>query len=110
MAHYKRGRCRYGGRYPKRSTSNTTFRKRKGLKPVKVPSIFNDEYDWNFDYWPEPWGHTWLNTWPRAHDILYHNRPRRRAEKLCEFHVKRGVVDLEDFTWPLSRKPHKYFW
>ena len=51
----------------------------------------------------------WLSNWPKWHDVLYHNRPRRRVDKACLIKALKGY-DLDALTWPLSKKPHKYYW
>jgi len=47
--------------------------------------------------------------YPHWHDILFHTRPRRMAEKRCLNALRQGV-DPEDLAWPLSKKPHEYYW
>lgn len=119
MAHYKRGKCRYQLKH--RRFNETFTRKRLGLKPVKLP-----EFWWKWDQSEfvspaslfaqrtrEQWktnGYSFLNSWPRWHDIIHHNRPRRAAEKRLEKQVLKGECDLEDVTWPLAKRPHVYYW
>lgn len=119
MAHYKHGKCRYQGK--RKGCSETFTRKRMGLKPVKLPDFW-----WEWDTHDkfslksfaaqmtrEQWkanGYSFLNSWPRWHDILYHNRPRRTAEKRLARRVIKGDIDLEDVAWPLAKKPHQYYW
>jgi hypothetical protein len=52
----------------------------------------------------------WLNTWPAWHDILYHSRPRRRADTELAGRVRRGEIDPDDTVWAANHKPHKYYW
>lgn len=47
--------------------------------------------------------------YPRSHDLLYHTRPGRRAVRHLERAVMKGA-DAEELTWPLSKKPHTYYW
>jgi hypothetical protein len=54
-------------------------------------------------------GH-WLRHWPRWHDILFHNRPRRREEAALLHAVLRGWLDPDDVAWPLNHKPHQWYW
>lgn len=108
MAHYKRGRPRTKANRGRGSTTNTNFRKRKGIKPARVPHWMDRED--GIDYWPGFWGGIWLGNWPRYWDILHHTRPRRRAERAMEHKVIEGIADLDDLTWPLDKKPHQYYW
>jgi hypothetical protein len=108
MANYKRGKCRYQGKAARSGlTASTTFRKKVGLKPAKVPH-WRDRAP-EVDYWPGYWGSVWLGSWPRWHDIIFHSRPRRRAERRFEHAVLRGA-DADDLAWPLSKRPHEYYW
>jgi len=50
----------------------------------------------------------WLGNWPRWWDQMFHNRPRRAAERLA-LHRELRNPD-EDVLHPLDRKPHKYYW
>jgi len=52
----------------------------------------------------------WGNHWPRWWDILYHRRPARRATAAIEHKVLTGAVDPDDVAWPVSKKPHVYYW
>jgi hypothetical protein len=51
----------------------------------------------------------WLHHWPKWHDILFHNRPRRRREAGLLRRVIQGY-DPDAIAWPVSRKPHAYYW
>lgn len=108
MANYKRGKCRYQGRKMRAATAKSTFRKKLGLKPIRVPRW--PDRDPNIDYWPSIWGWIWTGNWPAAWDIIQHTRPRRAAEKRLENKIIRGVIDVEDIAWPLEKKPHIYYW
>lgn len=122
MAHFKRGKCRYKVHRPIRG-SDTSWRARWGLKPVRFPEI---------EYWPEVRSAEWnamfhprgrhgnrgrkisgpysqMSSYPAWHDILFHTRPLRRATKRCEHKVIQGA-DADDLAWPLAKKPHKYYW
>ena len=53
----------------------------------------------------------WLASWPAYHDILFHNRPRRRKESRLLLKVRLDLVDPDDVAWPLgNNKPHVYYW
>ncbi len=86
MAHYKRKRSRLAGRNKGYSS--------KGLERRLVPQI--EEL-------------RWLQNYPRSHDKLYHTRPRRRSERKQERELLKGS-DPDGLVWPLSRKPHEYYW
>lgn len=108
MAHYKRKRCRYLGKSRRNSTTFT--RKRWGMKPIKIP---HDWWDLDIPYsilWPTNTGYWWGNSYPRSWDIQYHTRPRRGREKAMERKVLSGRVDADEAVWPLSKKPHVYYW
>lgn len=86
MAHYKRKRSRLAGRQKGYSG--------KGLER-RLKLVSEDL--------------RWLENWPRWHDKIYHTRPRRREEsKLVREVLKDG--DPDNIAWPLSRKPHEYYW
>ena len=51
----------------------------------------------------------WLAHWPRWHDIVFHTRPRRREEtRLLSKVMHDGDPDM--IAWPVSKKPHIYYW
>lgn len=54
-------------------------------------------------------GH-WLRHWPKWWDVVFHNRPRRSRTR----HEARKVLIDPDYAdralWPLSKKPHIYYW
>jgi hypothetical protein len=51
-----------------------------------------------------------MSSWPAWWDILFHRRPKRRAEKHVMDMLRHGA-DPDGLMWPLgSHKPHKYFW
>jgi hypothetical protein len=52
----------------------------------------------------------WLHTWPESYDIIHHRRPRRRKEKNIAHAIVRGIIDPERAIWPVSKKPHEYYW
>ncbi|WP_159805487.1 hypothetical protein [Litoreibacter roseus] len=86
MAHYKRKRSRLKGRNKGYSAKGLERR----LK-VKAEDL------------------RWLQNYPRWHDKLHHIRPSRRAERKRERELLKGI-DPDNLAWPVSRKPHHYFW
>lgn len=53
--------------------------------------------------------HNW--SWPRWHDLIFHTRPRRRAEHAELVRVLHDEVDADEALFPLgNHKPHKYYW
>lgn len=103
MANYKRKRCRYNGRTS--TYSNTGYRVRCGLKPVKIPLRWWKD---NVDYWPSEFNR--MGNTPSSWNICYHTRPRRAAEKRLAYAIRVGRVDPEEALWPVSKKPHIYYW
>lgn len=49
----------------------------------------------------------WSSNYPRWWDQMFHTRPRRQEERLL---CRLAERDVEDGIWPLSKKPHKYYW
>ena len=68
-------------------------------------------YNRHMDMMAEKHGSNWwLGAWPRSHDILFHNRPRRRETKQLQHAVLRGA-DPDAIAWPLGNsRPHVYYW
>jgi hypothetical protein len=110
MAHFKRGKCRYLGKY--NNGSQTSLRARRGLKPIRISS----------DWWRKPWiereidwgdqfrGLKYNQGYPHKWDIQCHSRPRRAQEKQMAKRLLKGAIDSEEANWPLSKKPHIYYW
>ena len=86
MANYKRKRSRVAGRNNGYSAKGLEHRLELDAKDVR-----------------------WLRNWPRWYDKLHHTRPLRRAGKRMERDLLKGD-DPDNLVWPLSRKPHHYFW
>ena len=85
MAHYKRGYSRTVGR---RKTD-----KWKGKK---------------FDQGVPGWD--WMGSWPRWWDIVFHRRPHRRRAAEVTRAVVLDKLDADNAVWPVSKKPHNYYW
>jgi len=51
----------------------------------------------------------WMNNWPAAWDITFHRRPPRRHAKAIAHSIVRGA-DPDEALWPLSKRPHVYYW
>ena len=49
-------------------------------------------------------------TWPNYWDILWHRRPHRRATKRIEHAILSGKLDPDNAAWPVSKRPHQYYW
>lgn len=58
---------------------------------------------------PSWYRYAWWGTWPRWHDLVFHTRPRRARTRALENRVLHGA-DPDALVWPLSKKPHKYYW
>lgn len=105
MANYKRKCCRHLSRV--RRDSQTHWRQRCGLKPVKLT-------DWHWNnvplriLWP-PFTRRREDT-PSSWNITHHTRPRRTKEKRISKAILNGIIDVDEVIWPLSKKPHIYYW
>jgi hypothetical protein len=84
MANYKRG-------YPRSVTRGYSYDKWKGKK--------RGDGRWY-----------WMQHWPRWWDVCFHTRPTRRRANKVTHNVLLGKVEADEANWPLSRKPHKYYW
>ena len=93
MANYKRKKCRYQG--ARNFESQAYNRKRAKLKPYRLPKLM--DRDPGIDYWPG-WYRGLMSNNPRWWDILFHNRPRRRAESRCLNALK--WQDPDNLAWP----------
>lgn len=52
-----------------------------------------------------------LHHHPRWWDIVFHTRPKRRAEARELHRLVAGHIDLDAGLFPLAgRRPHHYFW
>jgi hypothetical protein len=55
-------------------------------------------------------GHyAWMRHWPAWWDLQFHTRPRRARTTELERRVLQGD-DPDNIVWPLSKKPHVYYW
>lgn len=53
---------------------------------------------------------TWfMSTEPRWHNILFHRRPFRRADKRLAKKVLAGI-DPDNLAWPRFHRPQIYYW
>jgi hypothetical protein len=48
--------------------------------------------------------------WPSWWDSLHHRRPHRRRTAAVEGKILRGEIDADAALWPISKKPHTYYW
>jgi hypothetical protein len=55
-------------------------------------------------------GHRYNWSTPGWWNRLFHNRPRRRAEKVLLQRIKHNPSLSDLAIWPVGRKPHWYFW
>lgn len=81
MAHYKR-------KYPRTASSGPHYSKWESKKRNRH----------------------WMSNYPRWWDVVFHTRPNRRANTRMMRSVFIGNVDEDEAVWPLSKKPHKYYW
>lgn len=117
MANYKRGKCRHKSIHAQRG-SETSWRARNNMKPVRVPDISHDGYDsrtwhasweaWRRIYWPAG-RHTPMRNWPAWWDRTFHTRPHRAKVRRLERKVMQGF-DPDNIAWPLAKRPHIYYW
>lgn len=120
MAHFKRGKCRYRGKSPR--GSQASWRAKYGFKPAKLTSAHRrlEGEAWHVLWSPRGvagnrgkrigGNMSMMNSYPRWHDIMFHTRPRRKAERHMEQQMLHGRLDPEAANWPLAHKPHKYYW
>ena len=85
MANYKRKRSRTSSR---------------GRSLDKWQAKARDGYD----------SYGWLNNWPAWWDIVFHRRPHRRRAAQTTRRVLLGKVEADAAIWPVSKKPHNYYW
>ena len=114
MAHFRRRRPRTSTRA--KMYSETGWRKRHNLQPIKIPDGPSDYSEWM------PWHRSWRNhfwppdapsqmdNWPRWFDVVFHTRPQRRRTKAMEQKILSGRLDPDNTAWPLSKKPLVYYW
>ena len=51
----------------------------------------------------------WYTNYPRAWDKVFHTRPARARTRQLETLVLKGH-DPDNMTWPVYRRPHRYYW
>lgn len=49
----------------------------------------------------------WYRSTPSWWNKLHHHKPKRREHRDMLRNVVKGEVEQ---TWPLDKKPHKYYW
>lgn len=109
MAHYKRGKSRAQGscRYP----SDTTLRKRFGLKPVRLPEGW-----WRYPKgtvqmsWDHPFYWNIYGKARRPWRKVFHVKPLRAATRRMERAALMERHDGDDVVWPDKKKPVNYYW
>lgn len=52
----------------------------------------------------------WMNSYPAWWDTVFHRRPERRAQARTAHAVLVGSLDADDVAWPVSHRPHRYYW
>jgi len=83
------------------------FRRRRSA----VRTASKSYYKWTAKHREDRFGSRfWLCTWPAWHDIVHHRRPSRRKERALELSLKLDRLDAEEALWPLSKRPHTYYW
>lgn len=114
MAHFRRRRPRASAHA--KMYSQTGWRARHNLKPIKIPEGPETYAEWR-DWWCRTRDVFWPNSapsqlanWPRWWDVLFHTRPTRRRTKQMEIKLRKGQIDPENLCWPLPKKPHSYYW
>jgi hypothetical protein len=126
MAHYKRRKCRSNCLKAIRG-SQTSWRARFGFKPIRI--LWEDIPHWSVRHGSAEWDAMWhprgrhgnrgrkiggpysmMNSYPAWWDRTFHTRPRRAKERVITRRILQGTLDPEDTAWPLSKKPHSYYW
>ena len=52
----------------------------------------------------------WMCHWPAWWDIIFDRRPNRRRAAAIKRKILCGMIDADDAAWPVSKKPHTYYW
>ena len=63
---------------------------------------------WRMKQFGDDWH--WMCNYPRWWDIVFHRRPHRRRAMETTRAVLLGKVDADAAIWPVSKKPHNYYW
>jgi hypothetical protein len=83
------------------------FRRRRSA----VRTASKTYYKWTAKRREDRFGsRSWLHSWPAWHDIIHHRRPNRRKARVLERALELDRLDPDEAVWPLSRRPHTYFW
>jgi hypothetical protein len=83
------------------------FRRRRSA----VRTASKNYYKWAAELRQDRFGlRFWLSTWPAWHDIVHHRRPNRRKTRALERALEFDRLDTDDALWPLSKRPHTYYW
>lgn len=113
MAHFRRRRPRY--RTPAHHESTTYWRKKAGVKPVRIPeypgykSSQSEREAWRLLFRGYP-PYNIHSCDPGVWNRIFHNKPTRvRTRRLAKMVVK-GAVDPDNLVWPSNKKPHIYYW
>jgi len=104
MAHYKRKKPRNTAPRAKRGSINS-WRAKVGLKPVRIEDAYELplEQRWHLYLCP-------MNGYPAWWDRQFHTRPRRAKERIVVRRILNGTLDPDGAVFPLSKKPHLYYW
>jgi hypothetical protein len=89
MAHFKRKRSRTAAR------SKINYNR---WRLLALQRKHGDHAEW-----------FWMSGWPRWWDIVFHRRPHRRRAAVLLGKIKAGA-DPDAIAWPVSKKPHLYYW
>jgi hypothetical protein len=110
--------------------SKTYRRTQKGQKRDWLPEIRKDELSehsyWGYRFKANNQAIEWVNNNPhRRKDVDdwfywmttpshwnhdFSTVPRRAKEQKMLREVLKAEIDPDDASWPLSKKPHKYYW
>lgn len=90
MANFKR-------KYPRRRSYSRARQDR--ARKADLERRLGDYYRW-----------LWLGNWPQWWDLMFHRRPHRAATKDMIRKIKSEHSDADDVSWPLAKRPHKYYW
>lgn len=110
MANYKRRKARIHCPRAIRG-SKASWRAKNKLKPVVLTDEIRREahIGESWSALEHPYKHV-INSYPKSWDIIYHRRPKRRANRALEKKIMQGY-DADGIVWPVgNHRPHTYYW
>lgn len=72
-----------------------------------LPDKYNNPHSWNNKYKIK---HNLYNSCPKAWNKLFHIKPLRRNNHYLCYQLKHDPAIADGITYPLSHRPHVYYW